>query len=496
MKIRLLKHLLAIGLVLMITESLYSAQNNQPIPQAVIPQVQQARQPQQQTSPPQPGTYLYTVGKGETLSKIASRFMPYTSAYTKKELLNTIKNINGITSALSPGQIIKIPIAWSQPLKPQAVIKPKDFIAKGIYINTSNSGTRFILDSAEKLKQCGGNTIVFDAKDDLGAITFRSDIPKKYCPKENYTPNIEDISKMIELLHRMGIHVVARVVVFRDPIMARNKPNWVYTKQFLNPTNPEVQEYLLTVIREIANTGVDEIQLDYIRYHADSEKNTGVEGKARTDIITGFIKRVHDITSQKGILLSMDMFGIVIWQRPIDVLVVGQDVNMLSKYVDIISPMLYPSHFEKGFSGISNPADEPYKFIYDGISMMKELIGDKVIVRPWLQAFPMGITKGFGPWYMESQIKATLDSCGSGWLFWSPQNKYTYSFSAMELAQKKKYSTPDCNAFIAKLNEKKAAQIAAKTGIAQEKNGTPKKKAPYSKPHNATTTPAKATEGT
>ncbi len=458
-------------------EPLYSANYNQPISQTAISQAQQVRQPQQQPSQPQPGTYLYTVEKGETLSRIASKFMPYTSAYTKKELLNTIKNINGITAGLSPGQTIKIPIAWAQPLRPQAIPKPKDFIAKGLYINTSNAGTRFILDSAERLKQCGGNTIVFDAKDDLGAITFKSDIPKKYCPKENYTPNIEDISKMIELLHRMGMHVVARVVVFRDPIMARTKPNWVYTKQFLNPTNPEVQEYLLTVIREIANTGVDEIQLDYIRYHADSERNTGVEGKTRPDIITNFIRRVHDITSQKGILLSMDMFGIVIWQRSIDVMVVGQDVKMLSQYVDIVSPMLYPSHFEKGFSGIKNPADEPYKFVYDGISMMKELVGDKVIVRPWLQAFPMGITKGFGPWYMESQIKATLDSCGTGWLFWSPQNKYTYSYSAMEIAQRKKYSTPDCKAFIAKLNEKKAAQVAAKAAAAQEKNVSQKKSA-------------------
>ncbi|HEY9160800.1 MAG TPA: putative glycoside hydrolase [Desulfomonilia bacterium] len=481
MKISPLKCLLAIGLVLVITEPLYPAKNDQPASAAVVPQAQQSLH-QQPAFSPQPGTYLYTIQNGETLSKIASMFMPYTSAYTKKELMNTIKTLNGITGALSPGQTIKIPIAWSQPLKPRTVPKPKTFVAKGIYINTSNAGTRFILDSAEKLKQCGGNTIVFDAKDDLGAITFRSDIPKKYCPKENYTPNIEDLPKMIELLHRMDMHVIARVVVFRDTIMARTRPDWVYTKQFLNPAIPEVQEYMLTVIREIANTGVDEIQLDYIRYFADSEKNTGVEGKTRNDIITGFVKRVHDITSSKGILLSMDMFGIVIWQRPIDVTVVGQDVKMLSPYVDIISPMLYPSHFEKGFSGISNPADEPYMFVYDGISMMKELVGDSVIVRPWLQAFPMGITKGFGPWYMESQIKATLDSCGTGWLFWSPQNKYTYSYAAMEIVQNKKYSTPDCKAFIARLKEKKAAQTAAKEQAVQEKNGSQKKKPNNGKP--------------
>lgn len=473
MKIKRIRLLLAIGLVFIAAQPLYSAKNSQQAPQAAVSLVQQSSQ--QQASPFKPGIYLYTVDQGETLSRIASRFLPYTSAYTKKELLNTIKSMNNTDGSLSPGQTLKIPIAWTQPLKPHTIAKPKDFVAKGVYINTSNAGTRFILDSAQKLRQCGGNTIVFDAKDDLGAITFKSDIPKRYYPNESYTPNIEDISKMIELLHRMGIHVVARVVVFKDPIMARTRPDWVYTKQFLNPLKPEVQEYLLTVIREIANTGVDEIQLDYIRYHADSEKTTGVDGRTRTEVITGFIKKVHDITSPKGILLSMDMFGIVIWQRPVDVTVVGQDMNMLSQYVDIVSPMLYPSHFEKGFSGISNPADEPYKFVYDGISMMKEIIGDKVIVRPWLQAFPMGVTKGFGPWYMEYQVKATLDSCGTGWLFWSPQNKYTYSFSAMDIVRSKKYSTPDCKAFIAKLNGKKAAQAAAKAAETQEKNGAQKK---------------------
>jgi hypothetical protein len=183
------------------------------------------------------------------------------------------------------------------------------------------------------------------------------------------------------------------------------------------------------------------------------------------------------------------MFGIVIWQRPIDITTVGQDVQKLSPYVDVISPMLYPSHFEKGFSGIKNPADEPYKFVYDGIEMMKELVGDKVVVRPWLQAFPMGVTKGFGPWYMESQIKASLDSCATGWLFWSPQNKYPNSFAAMEIARNKKYSSPDCKAYIAKLSEKKASQSKAQP----KKTAQPKKNTKIKK--EAHMTSVKSTSG-
>lgn len=381
-----------------------------------------------------PGT-THTVQSGDTLSKIAAKYMPYTAAYTKKELINSIKEINKLDKPLSLGQTLSIPVAWDQPLKPKTITKPKDFVAKGLYMNPSSSGTRIILDSASRLKKFGGNTLVFDAKDDLGAITFPSPLRAKYCPGEKYTPNIEELPKLIEYLHRAGIHVVARVVVFRDPIMSRVRPEWCINreKQWLDPASPEVQDYLLTVIRELTGSGLDEIQLDYVRYFADGKTTSGKGNLQRTDVIAGFLKRVHEITEPKGVLLSMDMFGIVIWQKDEDVLVVGQDVKKMKPYVDIISPMLYPSHFSSGFAGVKNPADDPYRFLFNGIRRMKELVGDDVVIRPWLQAFPLKVTKGgFGPKYIQTQIVASNDAGGTGWLLWSPGNHYADSYEAMQ----------------------------------------------------------------
>ncbi|MGD0209873.1 MAG: putative glycoside hydrolase [Desulfomonilia bacterium] len=382
----------------------------------------------------------YTVQSGDTLSKIAARYMPYTAAYTKRELITNIKDINKINGALSLGQSLSIPVVYNQPLKPKTITKPKDFTARGLYMNPSSAGTHFILDSATRLRKFSGNTLVFDAKDDSGAITFPSTIRAKYCPNEKYTPNIEELPKMIEYLHRMGIHVAARVVVFRDPIMSRVKPEWCINreKQWLNPENPEVQEYILTVVRELADNGLDEIQLDYVRYFADGKTTTGKEGVQRTDVIAGLLKKVHEITAPRGILLSMDMFGIVIWQRDVDVLVVGQDVTKIKSYVDIISPMLYPSHFSAGFAGVKNPADDPYRFVFSGIKRMKELVGEEVVIRPWLQSFPLRVTRGFGPKYIQTQIKAANDAGGTGWLLWSPGNHYTYAYVAMQNLPKPK----------------------------------------------------------
>ncbi|MEN6473578.1 MAG: putative glycoside hydrolase [Syntrophaceae bacterium] len=383
---------------------------------------------------PEPQWTLHTVQPGETLSKIVRLYLPYTAAYTKKELVNSIKSINGIDENLSPGQTIRVPVVWDAPLKPKTVPKAKNYMAKGVYMNPSSAGTRTILDTGYKLRLRGANTVVFDAKDDMGAITYPSNLKAKYFPNEDYTPNIEELPKMIDYLHHMGVHVVARMVVLKDPIMAKINPEWCINreKNWLNPADPNVQEYLLAVVRELSDSGVDEIQLDYIRYFADTKTATGMDGVSRSDTIAGLLKKIHDITAPKGVLLSMDMFGIVIWQRDVDVLVVGQDISKLKPYVDIISPMLYPSHFSKGFSGIKNPADDPYLFVYDGIKRMKDLVGDEVVIRPWLQAFPLHVTKGFGPGYIETQIKAALDAGATGWLLWSPENRYNYSFEAMQ----------------------------------------------------------------
>ena len=126
------------------------------------------------------------------------------------------------------------------------------------------------------------------------------------------------------------------------------------------------------------------------------------------------------------------MFGIVIWQREDDIQVLGQDVMRLKDHFDIISPMLYPSHFSRNFSGIANPADQPYMVVSSGVKRMKVLVGDQVIIRPWLQSFPLRVTIGYNPAYIKEQIRAAQASGAVGWLLWSPGNRYDEAYRAME----------------------------------------------------------------
>ncbi|MBN1636464.1 MAG: LysM peptidoglycan-binding domain-containing protein [Deltaproteobacteria bacterium] len=376
---------------------------------------------------------VHTVQKGDTLEGIAEKYLPYTASYTRKELVTDIREMNDIESdIISIGQRLNIPVLWDTQLSPKSIGQEKTFPSKGVYVNKWSAGSRKILLIADRLNIYGANTIVFDAKDVMGGLSHKSEVPHSFSPAARYVAPIEDIHKMIEYLHRMKIHVVARVCVFRDLLMADSMHHWCIQPGWLNPADPEVQDYILSVIRELIHLGVDEIQLDYFRYPADGLTSTTDANKTRVDVIAGFLKTIHDLTSSSNVLLSLDIFAIVIWKQDDDILRVGQDINAMMPNLDIISPMLYPSHFNFDFAGVANPADRPYLFVSRGVQRLKEMVGDEVIIRPWLQAFPLRVKTGFDPAFIQTQIVAAQDSGAIGWLLWSPGNHYQDSYTAME----------------------------------------------------------------
>jgi hypothetical protein len=375
----------------------------------------------------------YTVRQGDTLSSIASAYVALSDAYTRQEFVEKIRDANQLgEKGLSVGRTITIPLVRSEPVKPCSVKRPKNFAARGAYINQFTAGTRQVFAIARRLKACGGNTIVFDAKEVEGLPTYGSVVPRTHLGIASYGHAIEDIAKLVDYLHAMDVHVAARVCMFRDLHNSEKNPSWRFADEWVNPANPKVQEYNLAIVRELLSCGVDEIQADYFRYPADGKTYTGVDGMSRSDVLCSFARRLRFLTSEKGVLLSLDMFGIVLWQKDEDIRILGQDVMRFKDHFDVISPMLYPSHFVKNFSGVVNPADKPYMFVTSGVKRMKALVGDAVVIRPWLQSFPLRVTIGYNASYVKAQINAALDAGGCGWLLWSPKNRYDEAFRAME----------------------------------------------------------------
>jgi hypothetical protein len=390
----------------------------------------------------QTGTIKHTIQKGQSTAFLADRYLKYTDYYTKNGLKKALVKHNKLASeVLSIGQVLEIPGVRKEPLKATRVKRDKTFDARGIYITQTSAATERVFTLVKELKPLGLNTVVFDVKDMDGLVAYKTNVPLAISTGARREV-IRDMGKLISMLHDQGIHVVARQVLFHDKWVAQKQPRLALQSKkggpwrekgrlvWLDPNNPEVQEYNLAISRELADLGVDEIQYDYIRFPAMGDTQNIAysfdRSKVRKDeVITGFLKRAHEELKARDVLVSIDLFGVVAWDEGVDVKITGQRMEDLGKYADIISPMVYPSHFYPPFDGFKYPAWEPYYFVNQGVlRTAKKTAGSGAVIRPWLQSFPFMVKGRFNADYVATQIKASYDAGGVGWLLWDAQNQY------------------------------------------------------------------------
>jgi hypothetical protein len=198
-----------------------------------------------------------------------------------------------------------------------------------------------------------------------------------------------------------------------------------------------VQEYDIALAKRAAQSGVDEIQFDYVRFPAEGDQKDAAfvfqkdhPGWKRTDVITDFLKHAYAALHPEGVLLSLDVFGVMAWQRQVDLAHTGQDIPNMAKYCDVMSPMIYPSHFF-GMDGYAHPGDAPEHFIGESMDRFQKITqGSGAVIRPWLQAFAWR-TKTYSPKYIEVQVATSKQKGGIGFLFWNANNNYSKPYAAM-----------------------------------------------------------------
>jgi len=261
-----------------------------------------------------------------------------------------------------------------------------------------------------------------------------------------------------------------------------------------DPSQPKVQDYNIALAKHVAQLGADEIQFDYVRFPAEGDQKDAAfvyqsatpepaqaeaqaspaavsndstcavaapkhhktkgsvtetsqapqvqkgpcpvavkaapRGLQRTDVITAFLKKAYAELHPTGVLLSLDVFGVMAWQRQVDLAHTGQDIVGMAHYCDVLSPMIYPSHFF-GMDNIAHPGDEPAHFIGESMDRF-ELItkGSGVVIRPWLQAFHWR-TKTYSSEYIKIQVETAKEKGGIGFLFWNAANDYSKPYTAM-----------------------------------------------------------------
>lgn len=396
----------------------------------------------------QDGKIRHKVAAGDSVEALAWKYLRFTDYYTYPKLAAAIRGTNG-NGALRIGQYLEIPKVRQAPPKPALVKRDKTFEAKGVYITGTVAGSEMVWDIIRDLKAHGGNTIVFDAKDMNGKITYASDIPLTKQIRAFDGDMITNLPKFIDRVHAEGIHCVARVALFHDNRLAGRKPQYALKSKrsggvwrengelgWVDPSHPEVQQYQLDMFKELIAAGVDEIQMDYVRFPAQGDTpdiawHSMKTDKAKSDVITAWTKRAKEVVGPTGALLSADVYGVVAWDQGIDVRITGQKLEDMGDHLDVLSPMLYPSHFYSNFDKLDYPPDHPEYFLREGVKRTaKKTEGSGVVIRPWIQAFPYRI-KNYGPAYVVRQLKGNEEGKGNGWLLWNAGNDYKVGFAGV-----------------------------------------------------------------
>jgi hypothetical protein len=397
---------------------------------------------------PAPGTTFYETRHGDTVISVARHYLKQTSYLTSSELADAIRGTNSDLHGtfLRSGQQLTIPGILDAPIAEKSIPVPKDFEVRAVYLTGLMAGSDHGVRIVKHWREVGGNAVVFDIKDSNGIVN----IPFAHPLLGAHKTYIPDVSKYVRFLHSQGMHAIARIAIFRDERLVVNHPELAVKSKktgqpwrengklvWTDPSRIEVQEYDIALALAAAQSGADEIQFDYVRFPAEGDqKDAGFAFQKsypswqRSDVIADFLQRAYTALHPKGVLLSLDVFGVMAWQRQVDLAHTGQDIVRMAKYCDVLSPMIYPSHFF-GMDNIARPGDAPEHFIGESMDRFQAITkGSGVVIRPWLQAFAWR-TKTYSPKYIEVQVLTAKNRGGIGFLFWNANNDYSKPYIAM-----------------------------------------------------------------
>lgn len=154
-------------------------------------------------------------------------------------------------------------------------------------------------------------------------------------------------------------------------------------------------------------------------------------GLARTQAISDFVEYAYEELQSYDVDVSVDIFGYT--AVDMDTHGIGQNFLEISENVDVISSMIYPSHWGAGYFGIDYPDKEPYRLVDEYAvreNKILEQLENPPISRPWIQDFTAswlrsGTYISYGIEEVEAQIKALNDNGIEEFLIWDANNRYT-----------------------------------------------------------------------
>ena len=339
---------------------------------------------------------------------------------------------------------------------------PRPDSVRALYVNAWAAGSRSRMRELIRVAdETEINAFVIDIKEsdtylthDSTGIALAKEIGADQRPGSRWLP------ALVDTLKAHGIYPIARIVVFKDRMLAEKKPElairstsggvWLDQKgkPWVNPYSRVVWDYNIAIAKEALDMGFSEIQWDYVRFPdvTEARRRTmafpGAEGKSRADNIHDFIVYSKQQLAEYQVPVTADVFGLVTHLEG-DV-GIGQNWEKVITAADAVLPMVYPSHYFGGAYGFRQPNAHPYEVIR--ISMQDAVERTRYVretgartgeIIPWLQAFTAdylrdGIT--YGAPHLRQQIQATYDAGLKSWVLWNPGSNYQVYYAALRPA--------------------------------------------------------------
>ncbi|HEX5500727.1 MAG TPA: putative glycoside hydrolase, partial [Thermomicrobiales bacterium] len=205
------------------------------------------------------------------------------------------------------------------------------------------------------------NAMVVDVKQDT--IYYDTQVPF-FKELDGVVEPVFDPKQLLDELHQHNIYVIARMVVFKDPIVAEQRPDLAVKDAvkgglwrddngaaWVNAFDEELWRANADLGAELTKLGFDEVQYDYIRFPSDGNLKTSEFGRDYTEAtrraaIAGAVKTGADAIHAAGGKFSLDLFPIIALEGNDQG--IGQTLQDLTPIADYISLMIYPSHFITG----------------------------------------------------------------------------------------------------------------------------------------------------
>ncbi len=330
--------------------------------------------------------------------------------------------------------IEEIPVPVEEPVSPAPspapAVGPSIPDEIGVFFTQGSvKNEKYFLETLDRLSTLTGSALVFNVK--AGTVHFAASAPM--AEELDLINPFYDLPAVIAQARARGVTTIARFVALKDPNLAQTLPATQIRHPitgrsignvWVDPSDPAVILHNEQILVALVEAGIDEINLDYIRYPTEyAQKNIGLSGNEKADRIEDFLKMARRVIDEHGgkTKLGISTYAILGWNFPVNFEPLGQDIARFAPLVDVISPMAYPSTFAQGayYNPAKHPRSRMYYLVYRTLTGYRELLGDQAWkLRPWIQGY--GVTQK----NLKDEIDAVFDSGSCGFTIWNASNEY------------------------------------------------------------------------